>query len=381
MLNLATNTPNLDLYKVDPATDGDKTFNVTTMLNENWDKIDAAVQGVKDDVGNIDLSKITPESIGAETPAGAQEKANAAAAASVPINGAVNKHGFMNIMSDGQTLGLLGSTTSFVGFYPKGNVDRAGYIGASRPNEWNAMVLAADNGPLALYGNIVYLNDRNVLSELDQLKQSGVNAKQGIVDAINAMGGSASTADSWAVLAQKIRQITRGITDVYLLRHFAYYRPGGDVPAFFHPSIQPGFVTGDATYRPDPGQGYIYLSAGANGGGSGICQMLTNQAFDLTNVALIEYTIYRDTNFENHTGGYNIMLGATMKYNVAGVYYDRYKTYDFSAYAGGKPWTVYLDVRDLQGTYYIGISKQSLGITQLGFNIRGIRLIQNTPPV
>ncbi|WII36808.1 hypothetical protein [Paenibacillus thiaminolyticus] len=39
---MANNTPNLELYKVDPITDGDKTFNVTTMLNENWDKIDRA---------------------------------------------------------------------------------------------------------------------------------------------------------------------------------------------------------------------------------------------------------------------------------------------------------------------------------------------------
>lgn len=42
MISLANNTPNLELYKVDPITDGDKTFNVTTMLNENWDKIDRA---------------------------------------------------------------------------------------------------------------------------------------------------------------------------------------------------------------------------------------------------------------------------------------------------------------------------------------------------
>lgn len=44
----------------------------------------------------------------------------------------------------------------------------------------------------------------------DDLFQSGVDAKQGIVDAINAMGGSASTNDTWAVLSSKIRAIKTG---------------------------------------------------------------------------------------------------------------------------------------------------------------------------
>ncbi|MFL0372638.1 tail fiber protein [Paenibacillus amylolyticus] len=41
--------------------------------------------------------------------------------------------------------------------------------------------------------------------------QSGVDAKQGIVDAINAKGGSASTSDSWATLAAKIQVIQTGV--------------------------------------------------------------------------------------------------------------------------------------------------------------------------
>jgi hypothetical protein len=43
---LASNTPNLNLMKKDPATDGNETFNIQTMLNDNWDKIDAAVGGI-----------------------------------------------------------------------------------------------------------------------------------------------------------------------------------------------------------------------------------------------------------------------------------------------------------------------------------------------
>jgi len=39
---MSSNTTNLNLLKMDPVTDGADTFNIETMLNENWDKIDAA---------------------------------------------------------------------------------------------------------------------------------------------------------------------------------------------------------------------------------------------------------------------------------------------------------------------------------------------------
>jgi len=45
---MPTNTPNLDLYKKNPATDGADTFNITTMLNDNWDKIDTATGKLSD---------------------------------------------------------------------------------------------------------------------------------------------------------------------------------------------------------------------------------------------------------------------------------------------------------------------------------------------
>lgn len=43
---MATNTPNLNLLKKDPVADGNETFNIQTMLNENWDKIDEAIGGI-----------------------------------------------------------------------------------------------------------------------------------------------------------------------------------------------------------------------------------------------------------------------------------------------------------------------------------------------
>lgn len=40
---MASNTPRLELYKKDPIADANDTFNIQTMLNDNWDKIDGKV--------------------------------------------------------------------------------------------------------------------------------------------------------------------------------------------------------------------------------------------------------------------------------------------------------------------------------------------------
>lgn len=39
-------TPNKGLYKADPIADAKETFNITKMLNDNWDKLDAETQSV-----------------------------------------------------------------------------------------------------------------------------------------------------------------------------------------------------------------------------------------------------------------------------------------------------------------------------------------------
>ena len=40
---MSKTTDNLGLFKYDPSTDGAQTFNISKALNENWDKLDAAV--------------------------------------------------------------------------------------------------------------------------------------------------------------------------------------------------------------------------------------------------------------------------------------------------------------------------------------------------
>jgi hypothetical protein len=54
VLNLASDTTNLLLHKKDPLVDGEQTFNIETMLNQNWDKIDQFAGEVEQQLANVD---------------------------------------------------------------------------------------------------------------------------------------------------------------------------------------------------------------------------------------------------------------------------------------------------------------------------------------
>ena len=56
---MASYTENLNLLKKDPVVDGADTFNIETMLNENWDKIDAAKGEIDAALSNKAESNIT----------------------------------------------------------------------------------------------------------------------------------------------------------------------------------------------------------------------------------------------------------------------------------------------------------------------------------
>ncbi|MCM3747467.1 hypothetical protein M3223_08875 [Paenibacillus pasadenensis] len=53
---MPSQTPNLNLYKKNPQTDGQDTFNIETMLNDNWDKLDTAVSEKVDKASGKGLS-------------------------------------------------------------------------------------------------------------------------------------------------------------------------------------------------------------------------------------------------------------------------------------------------------------------------------------
>ncbi|WP_203363094.1 hypothetical protein [Bacillus sp. REN10] len=88
-------TPRLNLYMKDPVVDQEDTFNIETMLNGNWRKIDekvatkeelAAAGKVQSVNGKTGAVTLTAADVGAETPVGALQQINAAIAAL--INGA-----------------------------------------------------------------------------------------------------------------------------------------------------------------------------------------------------------------------------------------------------------------------------------------------------
>ncbi|MCY9760935.1 hypothetical protein M5X06_18805 [Paenibacillus alvei] len=66
------------------------------------------------------------------------------------------------------------------------------------------------NGDLAVT-NTLYVASRNVIWEIDQAKQSGVDAKNRIAGAVSAKGVPASAADDWPTLAAKVGQIFTGV--------------------------------------------------------------------------------------------------------------------------------------------------------------------------
>ena len=55
---MASYTPNLNLYKKDPIADGNDFFNIKTMMNDNWDKIDEKVKAALDDIGDLQSEQV-----------------------------------------------------------------------------------------------------------------------------------------------------------------------------------------------------------------------------------------------------------------------------------------------------------------------------------
>lgn len=55
---MASYTPNLNLYKKDPIEDGNDFFNIKTMMNDNWDKIDEKVKAALDDIGDLQSEQV-----------------------------------------------------------------------------------------------------------------------------------------------------------------------------------------------------------------------------------------------------------------------------------------------------------------------------------
>ncbi|WP_273322610.1 hypothetical protein [Vallitalea guaymasensis] len=70
-------TSNMDLYKVDLETDGNSTFNIKTMLNDNWDKIDSKYDEQDGRIrGNSEVVNEVKEDIGDKSELKTEEKSS-----------------------------------------------------------------------------------------------------------------------------------------------------------------------------------------------------------------------------------------------------------------------------------------------------------------
>ncbi|MEF7440160.1 pyocin knob domain-containing protein [Paenibacillus lautus] len=262
---MSSNTPNLGLLKKDPMVDGNETFNIETMLNENWDKVDEAVGQVREDLGNIDVdipeasliekgivqlsnaTNGTRENVAAtekavkdaydrgsegvtaaaaaqtkanaaETPAGAQSKANAAENNAIAYVDAkpwqkvkVTDDAGWAINIGAQDLNTPRKTGWYMGS-GMANAPGAGwyYIEVIRHNDsWEVQNAYDFNGS----GSFQQRKKQNGIwtAWTQDLFTSVANGKQAIASAISGKGVSASGSDEFTVLANRISQIKTGV--------------------------------------------------------------------------------------------------------------------------------------------------------------------------
>lgn len=117
---MSSQTNNLQLYKADPLTDGNKTFNINTMLNENWDKVDENVGELSDKIGI--LSNLTTT-----------EKSNLVGAIT-EVNESVSTHKNKTISGcvyASRDLSIIGDQTITIPFLPKSIIVFANAVNAA----------------------------------------------------------------------------------------------------------------------------------------------------------------------------------------------------------------------------------------------------------
>lgn len=164
---MASNTENLDLLMKNPSTDGADTFNVQTMLNENWQKIDNNAGTVAQTLANI-LKPTTPPIIGLPSSATPNDMFNVLAHAGdlhVWRKTVVTK----DPIPAGYTLGASAAKTlakssensgnSYATFYISSSisVDDAGNVTMNSPatvDIWQG-IDAYDSGERAIFGKFI----------------------------------------------------------------------------------------------------------------------------------------------------------------------------------------------------------------------------------
>lgn len=220
---MPSQTPNMGLYKVNGETDGNDTFNVDVVLNDNWDKLDAAVGQIQEDLDNVTVTvpdasltekgivqlsndtngtsetmAATPKAVkaaydrgsagvsaaataqakadAAETPAGAQAKANAAETnAKTYAENYTKQNSAIAAWSAGyRSAKNLPSGTDLNTVYDTGFYDGYGLGNAPSSSDWYFyQVISHSSGPTTWRTQIAYsFNDANSTFRRTQINGS-----------------------------------------------------------------------------------------------------------------------------------------------------------------------------------------------------------------
>ncbi|MCY9764769.1 phage tail protein, partial [Paenibacillus alvei] len=184
-------TPNYGLIL--PGENDFYDINVTNSNNTKIDtvikqEVDAAKSYTDQKVADIDLTKITPESIGA--------------AKKSDLDTHIQDNA-MHITAGERNTWNAKETQE--GAQAKANTAETNAKNASLPRTGGTI-----SGDLAVTNSLTVAS-RNIIWEIDNLKQSGADAKNRIAGAVSAKGVPASAADDFPTLAWKIGQIVTGV--------------------------------------------------------------------------------------------------------------------------------------------------------------------------
>lgn len=232
---MASNTEHLNLLKKDPVADGNETFNIETMLNDNWDKIDAAVGEMQEELADIDIPHASLTGAGIVQLSSATDSVAEDRAATPKAV----KDVALQAKSYTDTTAAPKSHTHTVSDLPTASTQARGVVQLNTSTNSTATNQAAT--PSAV---------KAAMDQANAAFQSGNERKKNVVDALIALGVSASMADSWDTLVSKMGTVNKGLDRYFLFRrgvinhcNFIEVSRGGDGYASFAQSGSELYMT------------------------------------------------------------------------------------------------------------------------------------------
>lgn len=130
-------TKNLQLYKADVVENANDTFNIETMLNDNWDKIDEKLEKLPVQNGGLYINSETTEEDKAEAQEALKEIGGF-----LPLDGSVPMSGTLNVnKTNDPRIQLRNTTTGSVGVINSSDSDYVGFTNYFASNDQTLLKL------------------------------------------------------------------------------------------------------------------------------------------------------------------------------------------------------------------------------------------------